>query len=214
MKINGQTVKVGDLLNHDELIIRVTEMPEIGGYFSACVVKSNYGNVGHISDDFNKQGWSTLGVVIMPESKFRKGEVVRSAYMDVLVTGDGSGVGQFSGTIIQLDTDYDGSLVVGDTNTTFNTSSFSRHPNGIFIEQLPDYTFGVGDLVMCGRSLDGFEYVIRVLKMDSQPTNPGVYFSGMIIDGNEDVTDTFGDVREFFRISQFHKVTATYTRAV
>lgn len=211
MKINGQAVKVGDVLNHNDLIIRVTEMPETGSLFSACVVKSAYGNVGHISDDFNKQGWSTRGVMIMTESKFRKGEIVRGTYMDILVSGEGDGAGQFSGTIIQLDSDYDGSLVVGDTSETFNTASFTRHTNGIFINQIPAYPFGVGDLVMCSGH-DSYDYVIRVLKMDSQPTNTGVYFSGMIIDGNQDADDCWGDVRDFFRISQFHKVAASYTR--
>lgn len=211
MKIDGRAVKVGDVLNHNELIIRVTEMPETGSLFSACVVKSAYGNVGHISDDFNKQGWSTRGVMIMTENKFRKGEIVRGTYMDILVSGEGDGASQFSGTIIQLDSDYDGSLVVGDTSETFSTASFTRNPNGIFVNQIPAYTFGVGDLVMCSGT-DSYEYVIRVLKMDSQPTNPGVFFSGMIIDGNEEATDAFGEVRDFFRISQCYKVTASYTR--
>lgn len=211
MKIDGHPVKVGDLLAHKDLMIRVMEIPETGSVFVACVVKSSYGNVGYISDDFNKQGWTTRGVMIMLESKFRKGEIVRGVYMDILVTGEGVGVGQFSGTIIRVNDNYDGSSVVGDARTTFNTTSFTRNPNGIFINQLPAYSFGVGDLVMCSGT-DSYEYVIRVLKMDSQLSNPGVYFSGMIIDGNQDADDCWGDVRDFFRISQFYKVTASYTR--
>lgn len=208
--IRGVPVEVGNILEAPGIKIRVLDVPEKGNAFSAIVIEMQGGEGGYQSDIFNKNSWFKEDIKMTKSKTYRVGELVKNPQVTLIVTGPGYDSERFSGTVIELTDSYQGEMIVGTNRDNFLTDCFERTGDVVILQLPAPYPFNEGDMVMVAGAVDHYDYVIRVLKMDSQPAHPGEMFSGMIIDGNALAQDQLGEVREHFRINGFRAVTATY----